>query len=675
MSESLSAETPLSPGADPSTAPRKKLERSCLACHRRKVRCSKELPCSTCVKNHVACSYPPAGRKRRAPNPKTRITDIATRVSQLERTLVSSSRASEPPPRATTSSRDTSRVAEAPYTPYSQTQDGYEVNKEALVENQYYNEDLLSRVIEQERDIHSALATPRNNPPKLRPFNPMGILSNPLNFTGELAALHPPKQAAMQLWRVFVQNVGPAVHVFHTPTTEINVYSVIHDATKAHPDTLALVFSIYFTAAITLEPEEAEKLLGRDKESGLMMLKTGVEQAFAEADFLSHTSTTLLQALAIYLVLRTACTTTDNLQMGIRSHNPGRGVWILTGLAVRAAESAGLHRDGKKLKLTPFESEIRRRIWWHIVGRDGRSSEDYGISSSNNIPLSTVELPLNVNDGALYPEMTKLPTPSLGWTEMTLSLVGMEMFRAWTQLQTAITSSPPPDRAVRDKIISDWKIRVEPHIQRCNPIVPIQRMTIFVFRFTFTKFDIVSRQQWACIEHPKQPDFTSEALEQACETLQMVIDAWDDELLFDYRWLYRSFTQYHLPLYILWHLCLRPQGPCVARAWEVIDALFRLQEAGTLQLSASANGSKWAVIKVLREKASLIREAVHNRDKTIHAATSAMQLHEEAVVEQTTDGAEINVDIANDPELSQFLDPLPDWNTFWLEEFNLSSLA
>lgn len=271
--------------------------------------------------------------------------------------------------------------------------------------------------------------------------------------------------------------------------------------------------------------------------------------------------------------------------------------------------------------------------------------------------------------------MTELPTPNLGWTEMTLSLVGVELFRARTQLEMAITSNPPPDRAVRDRIISEWKARMEPHIQRCNPIVPIQRMTIFVFRFTFAKVDILSRQQWTCIEHAKQPDFSSEALQQACEVLQMVTDAWDDELLSDYRWLYRSFTQYHLPLYILWNLCVRPQGPYAARAWEVIDTLFELQEAGTLQLSASASGSKWAVIKVLREKAFLIREAVRNRDKPLHAATSDMQLHEEAVVEQTMDGLEINLDIENDPELSQFLDPLPDWNTFWMEEFNLTSLT
>lgn len=130
----------------------------------------------------------------------------------------------------------------------------------------------------------------------------MGILSNPSNFTNDLTALHPPKQAAMQLWRIFVQNVEPAVKVTHTPTDEVTVYSVIDDPSKARPDTLALVFSIYFTTATTLEPDEAERLLGRDKESALTMLKTGMEQAFAEADFLSCTNTTLIQAFAIYLV-------------------------------------------------------------------------------------------------------------------------------------------------------------------------------------------------------------------------------------------------------------------------------------------------------------------------------------------------------------------------------------
>lgn len=146
MERTHQAETPLSPDPGPSTAPRKKIERSCLACHRRKTRCSKELPCSTCAKNGVNCSYPEPGRKRRAP--KTRIYDIATRVSQLEKTLVSASRSSEPSSRAAHDG-ETSRVTATPYSSHSQTQDDYEVKKEALVENQYFNEDLISLVIEQ----------------------------------------------------------------------------------------------------------------------------------------------------------------------------------------------------------------------------------------------------------------------------------------------------------------------------------------------------------------------------------------------------------------------------------------------------------------------------------------------------------------------------------------------
>lgn len=533
-----------------------------------------------------------------------------------------------------------------------------------------------------ESDIQSALATPRNDPPTLRPFNPMGILSNPMNFANDLAALHPSKQAAMQLWRIFAQNVEPAVKVGHTPTTEITIYGVINDATKARPDTLALAFSIYFAAAMTLDPDEAHKILGKDKEAGLTMLKTGIEQAFAEADFLSRTNTTLLQALSIYLVstynIRECLiiyTETNNLKVGIRSHNPGRGVWILTGLAVRAAESAGLHRDGKKLKLTAFDSEMRRRIWWHIIGRDGRSSEDYGISSSSHIPLHSVELPLNVDDSALFPEMTELPPSSLGWTEMTLPLVGMELFRTRAQIQTALSSTPTPDRAVRDRIIQELDMRMGPHIKRCNPIIPIQRKTIFVYRFTFAKLDFVSRQQWKCIEPPNLPDFSPEALHDACETLQIVIESWDDDLLFPFRWLFRSFTQYHLPLYILWNLCLRPQGPGVSRAWEVIDTIFKQQASGALQSSATENGSKWAVIEVLRDKARSIREASQNGDTTLHAATSNLHLNQEALAGQAASSSEMDLDFENDPNLSHVLDPLPDWNAFWMEELNVAPRA
>jgi hypothetical protein len=45
------------------------------------------------------------------------------------------------------------------------------------------------------------------------------------------------------------------------------------------------------------------------------------------------------------------------------------------------AQRQGVHRDGQRLGLTPFEIEMRGRLWWHIFILDMLCSEDQGIVS------------------------------------------------------------------------------------------------------------------------------------------------------------------------------------------------------------------------------------------------------------------------------------------------------
>ena len=40
------------------------------------------------------------------------------------------------------------------------------------------------------------------------------------------------------------------------------------------------------------------------------------------------------------------------------------------GIALRAAQAMGLHRDGAHFRLDPVQAEIRRRVWWHIIHTD-----------------------------------------------------------------------------------------------------------------------------------------------------------------------------------------------------------------------------------------------------------------------------------------------------------------
>ncbi|KAJ5297585.1 hypothetical protein N7508_007834 [Penicillium antarcticum] len=56
-----------------------------------------------------------------------------------------------------------------------------------------------------------------------------------------------------------------------------------------------------------------------------------------------------------------------------------RTYWILTGIAASIGQRIGLHRDGEKLGLPPFDVEIRQRLCYQIVPLYGRASQFAGI--------------------------------------------------------------------------------------------------------------------------------------------------------------------------------------------------------------------------------------------------------------------------------------------------------
>lgn len=128
--------------------------KSCAVCRRRKVRCDKKIPCTPCTRGGRACVYPqpgPAPRRAR----KTTMNDVASRISELEKTVTVVSRARDAYPTVTSGT--------SPYPPTSSNDDlvqrvesGTEYsspNGEVLLRNgsssQYFNEVFLSQVIDQ----------------------------------------------------------------------------------------------------------------------------------------------------------------------------------------------------------------------------------------------------------------------------------------------------------------------------------------------------------------------------------------------------------------------------------------------------------------------------------------------------------------------------------------------
>lgn len=91
---------------------------------------------------------------------------------------------------------------------------------------------------------------------------------------------------------------------------------------------------------------------------------------------------------------------------------PGSVPWVTTGILLRSAFSAGLHRDNSTFsKCTPFIGELRRRLWWTCLELDLQISVEQGMESSTRTESFDCEPPLNVDDEQLHPEMLELPPP------------------------------------------------------------------------------------------------------------------------------------------------------------------------------------------------------------------------------------------------------------------------
>lgn len=339
---------------------------------------------------------------------------------------------------------------------------------------------------------------------------------------------------------------------------------------------------------------------------------------------------------------------------------------MVNGMAILLAQSMGLHRDGSGLGLTPFESEMRRRLWWFMLSRHCRNAEDHGINSWVTLPSSDTQFPLNVADEDLWPDMTELPPARPGWTKMTLPLITMEIMQAWRELWLLSLSSESSatKRAVRTKTLRDLRHRVESVGRSCSSYVPIQTLTQYASSYMLHKMELITRQQLAFTDAGRDNSSLNLAIEEdlvaACECLEINVEGWSNELFRQFRWSMSANPQFYMLLYIMWHLCVRPEGPSVDRAWRAANASLELEMQRQCN-SATAPTLKLMVAQKLKKRAELIRDALAS-SRTGEGGGGDIACAKDMCSSQPAGQRDAGVDNV-DWNAAQLLPDLPDWNT------------
>lgn len=586
--------------------------RSCLSCRGRKIKCDRQQPCASCERFDTPCAYPPGpGRAPKQPR-AARDARLLDRVSRLESIV---RRLEEENDRLSRSSLANSDHASSPNQPVEQL--GRLVADETR--SCYINNILWAPLGDEIEELRDALCESTSETEEgsltedltLESVIPRGLETNAAmmgfgSLASSLRTFHPPLSVSVALLEIFKQNVSPLVRIFHLPTLLKLYWDAVALVDTAEKNTEALLFSIYYSAVISMTPDQCQTILGMERPHALRRYRFAVEQAFARANLLNTQNLILLQAVVLYLT-------------ALRNEDDSRIIWSLTALIYHIAQAMGLHRDGATFSLPPLETELRRRLWWYICLLDNRSSEYHGCQPIlQDESAFDTRMPLNINDNDLTPDMRDPPPERDGTTEMTFCLIRCQAMRIMWKIGYIPASMPnnglhyhspnhqPAGSSLSDReaLAQELQARLE---SQClcyyEHSDPFHDVAVTVTRLIIARI-------WLIVYYPQdqtvQTNHNHRLFDLSLQVLELSNSLLGNKGIQQWSWYYQTHFQWHATVFVLSEICRRPPSPECDRAWEYVNAVY---DRWNMKEKSQRQGALWRpIMRRLMAKARYVRE-------------------------------------------------------------------
>lgn len=126
----------------------------------------------------------------------------------------------------------------------------------------------------------------------------------------------------------------------------------------------------------------------------------------------------------------------------------GSRQWFDMGIILRLAFRMGYHRDPSTFPgtTTPFDGEMRRRVWLHVFQLDALFSFQIGLPSMIPAECCDTHVPRNLNDADLHVGMSALPPsrPSSEYTPFLYFISKASVMRIFKKIVAHTMSLSPP---------------------------------------------------------------------------------------------------------------------------------------------------------------------------------------------------------------------------------------
>ena len=177
----------------------------------------------------------------------------------------------------------------------------------------------------------------------------------------------PTKRQSHILYKGFMSGVHAISPVVHPPTVlkSYNAFWDWYDYSSysgepcPDPTFIPLLYAIWYGGSVTISIRTIKAEFNVNSRSVLSNLYS--EEVTRWLNKVSFPRSPTLQGLSAYLIVQTILS---------KEEEPLTSSLFIS-LAMRVAQTMGLHRDPAKFGIGASEAEYRRRIWWHIVHMDG----------------------------------------------------------------------------------------------------------------------------------------------------------------------------------------------------------------------------------------------------------------------------------------------------------------
>ncbi|KAH9814276.1 Zn(II)2Cys6 transcription factor-like protein [Teratosphaeria destructans] len=253
----------------------------------------------------------------------------------------------------------------------------------------------------------------------------------------ELLNDFPAKTDADRLIARYFNAYDPSVHIIHGPS-----FQKQYDRHWLNPHETSVVWLGLCYAMMTLAlqsynraGDEPPEYRGRTQE-----LSHAFRRLTAQSLLLADITQPIPQVLETLILHVTA-------EYG-RSRDAEPGVLFMVGICVRLAMRMGYHRDpAPHPQISPFQGEMRRRVWTFIRVTDLLISFQFGLPAVIKTDQIDTEHPRNLYDDELHEEMKSLPPsrPTFEATPMSYMIAKSKMTFLFGEIveRTQSIKNPP----------------------------------------------------------------------------------------------------------------------------------------------------------------------------------------------------------------------------------------